>query len=369
VDKKLCEELVSFVNFNSNGTMIDFDKVSLGKVIVHRVGNKTADEGYKFSEKAIDLGHAKETATLLNNFFLKPFENVPLYNFTHVTSLELNEVYSIANTVFSSPNSFIKQSKEIGRILYEYSTHPKIKDGELYVAYFRNCIYENREVDAIGIFKSENKNTFLKAEFNGLDYLLNFEDGTDINKLDKGCLILNTQKDKGYVAAIVDTASRGVEAQYWRDEFLKLRPSNDNYHATQGYMDVCKNFVANQLEQEYEINKTDKIDYLNKTVDYFKNNTAFNEKEFLGAVFEDKEVIKSFRTFKEEFTTERDMDLADSFDISNSAVKKQARVFKSVLKLDKNFHVYIHGDKSLIEKGYDAKVGKSFYKIYFDEEA
>src|SRR4051812_26884702 len=117
--------------------MIDFDKINLSKVIVHRVGNKTADEGYKFSEKAIDLAHAKDTASILSNFFLKPFENVPLYNFTHVTSLDLNEIYSIAEKIFSSPNNFIKQSKEIGRILYEYSTHPKIKDGELYIAYFR----------------------------------------------------------------------------------------------------------------------------------------------------------------------------------------------------------------------------------------
>ncbi len=43
--------------------------------------------------------------------------------------------------------------------------------------------------------------------------------------------------------------------------------------------------------------------------------------------------------------------------------------FKSVLKLDKNFHIYIHGDKELIEKGYDDAVGKKFYKIYYDEEA
>ena len=64
-----------------------------------------------------------------------------------------------------------------------------------------------------------------------------------------------------------------------------------------------------------------------------------------------------------------EIDVPDNFAISIQAVKKQARVFKSVLKLDKNFHVYIHGDKSLIEKGFDERTGKNFYKIYFDEEA
>ena len=42
--------------------------------------------------------------------------------------------------------------------------------------------------------------------------------------------------------------------------------------------------------------------------------------------------------------------IEDEFDIHLSAVKKQQRVFKSILKLDKNFHVYIHGRKDLIEK-------------------
>lgn len=38
---------------------------------------------------------------------------------------------------------------------------------------------------------------------------------------------------------------------------------------------------------------------------------------------------------------------------------------KYVIKLDKNFHVYIHGDKSLMEDGFDQK-GK-FLKIYYNE--
>jgi len=33
----------------------------------------------------------------------------------------------------------------------------------------------------------------------------------------------------------------------------------------------------------------------------------------------------------------------------------------------KNFHIYIHGRRDLIEKGTDES-GKKFYKIYFEEE-
>ena len=53
--------------------------------------------------------------------------------------------------------------------------------------------------------------------------------------------------------------------------------------------------------------------------------------------------------------------------ISAPAVKKQAKIFKSVLKLDKNFHIYIHGNREMIEQGVE-KDGRKFYKIYFEKE-
>jgi hypothetical protein len=61
------------------------------------------------------------------------------------------------------------------------------------------------------------------------------------------------------------------------------------------------------------------------------------------------------------------VDLQDRFAISADAVKRQARVFKSVLKLDKNFHIYIHGDRNKIEQGVDEN-GRKFYKIYYEQE-
>jgi hypothetical protein len=81
---------------------------------------------------------------------------------------------------------------------------------------------------------------------------------------------------------------------------------------------------------------------------------------------EQPEVIKSFNRYKSTYQQEHEIDLADDFTISGSAVKKQARTFKSVIKLDKNFHIYIHGNRNLIEQGTDEN-GK-FYKIYYYKE-
>jgi hypothetical protein len=79
-------------------------------------------------------------------------------------------------------------------------------------------------------------------------------------------------------------------------------------------------------------------------------------------------LIKSCRKFKDQFRGEKAIEFADGFDISNQAAKKQSRVFKSILKLDRSFHVYIHGDKSLIEKRVE-KDGRKYYKIYYKEES
>jgi len=54
--------------------------------------------------------------------------------------------------------------------------------------------------------------------------------------------------------------------------------------------------------------------------------------------------------------------------ISESAVKKQARSIKSIIKLDKNFHIYVHGHRKLIEQGVDEQ-GRKFYKISYNEES
>ena len=103
-----------------------------------------------------------------------------------------------------------------------------------------------------------------------------------------------------------------------------------------------------------------------QSVKFFKEKDNFNLEEFTNSVIEQPQVIEKFNQYKTEYAREYDLDFADNFTISESAVKKQARIFKSVIKLDKNFHIYIHGDRNLIEQGEDTK-GK-YYKCYYREE-
>ncbi len=78
-------------------------------------------------------------------------------------------------------------------------------------------------------------------------------------------------------------------------------------------------------------------------------------------------MIDSFNEYRTDFQREREITISDNFAISESAVKKQARSIKSIIKLDKNFHIYIHGHRDLIEQGVDEH-GRKFYKIYYNEE-
>ncbi|MBQ3990971.1 MAG: nucleoid-associated protein, partial [Bacteroidales bacterium] len=140
----------------------------------------------------------------------------------------------------------------------------------------------------------------------------------------------------------------------------------DKYYNTHNVMSMYKNFVTKEMPQQFEMSKADQADLLNRSVKFFKENENFEMQNFEDSVIQQPEVIQQFQTFKDTFSRENDFEIPESFDISDSAVKKQSRAFKSVIKLDKNFHIYVHGNRNLIEQGEDEK-GK-FYKVYYKEE-
>jgi hypothetical protein len=268
--------------------------------------------------------------------------------------------------IFDNPETLHEQSVNLAKHLYEQSNHPKIKGGEFYVVYFKDCIIDGETVDAVGLFKSENKDTFLKVYLAGDGFEIESQQGININKLDKGCLIFNADRENGYIVAVVDNTNKGNEAQYWIDDFLHVRQRRDEYYNTQNLLSMTKNFVTHELPSRFEVSKADQVDLLNKSVKFFKEKDIFDMDEFANEVIGQPEVIDSFNRFREDYARDWDIEFSDSFTISDSAVKKQARVFKSVIKLDKNFHIYVHGDRNLIEQGEDER-GK-YYKVYYKEE-
>ncbi len=345
--------------------MQSFTTGKVNKFIIHFIGNKNNGEGVRLSDDLTDFEDIEEQIReLINN----NFKTEELYQFFFLPSLKLNPIFQFVKSIFQDKNTFVEHSKNAGRYLYDKSTHPQIKGGELGMLLFSNCQFNNKVVDCVGFFKSENKDTILKIDSVKNGYGLTEVKGINTHKLDKGCLIFNTNKENGYVVAIVDNTNKGIEAQFWKDDFLGVRVLNNDYHQTNQFLGIAKNFVTKQISEEFEVSKADKIDLLNRSVDYFKTHENFNKNEFENEVFQDSNIIESFRSFDNNYRQENDIEVTDNFEISPQAVKKQARVFKSVLKLDKNFHIYIHGNKDLIEQGVD-KDGRKYYKIYYEEES
>ena len=331
---------------------------------IHFVGNKSAEEGTIISASRMALDDAMRA--ILENHFLTPFTSEEYFQLYHDSGLEYNVVYGAVAQIFDDPETLYEQSVNLAKYLYDQSTHAKIKGGEFYVVHFKDCLVDGETADAIGLFKSESKDTFLKVLLDNGGLSLDCEQGIMLKKLDKGCLIFNKNREEGFVVAVVDNTNRGIEAQYWMDDFLHLRQRKDEYSNTHNIMAMAKSFVTQELPKSFEVTKADQIELLNKSLSFFKENETFDMEEFAQQVIEQPEVIESFQEYKRNYESENDISIDDSFDISNYAFKKQQRSYKRVINLDKKIQIIINGNRDHIEQGEDER-GK-YYKVYYKEE-
>lgn len=339
-------------------------ETKLTHLALHLVGNKSDEEGVKIAKSNISLD--EDLRNTLSKFFLNAFNIGEFFHLYHDSGLEYNVVYGTASKIFDDPSCLYEESVKLARHLYDQSTHPKIKAGEFYVSYFTECMMSGTLVDVIGIFKTENKDVFLKVGGAGGRFSLEKEEGINVKKLDKGCLIFNRDKEEGFVVSIVDNTNKGTEALYWTDDFLHVRQRKDEYANTQNVMAMAKSFVTEELPKEFEVSKADQIDLLNKSLQFFKDKEKFDIEEFANEVIEQPDVIESFHNFKKNYETENEVFIDDSFAISNNAFKKQQRSYKRVIRLDNKIQIIIDGNRDHIEQGEDDK-GK-FYKVYYSEE-
>lgn len=350
----------------SNLMDLNFKSAALKQLIVHYVGSKNNLDPVHLSAEPLQLEEA--TLQVVGESFLNKFSQAfEFYSFHHATSLQFNEVYNYARELFGEKTALAGVSARIAEHLYQSSSHPKVKGGELYIGLFESLPVGGRMHTAIGLFKTENKALFLDVQQQGNGLQLEVKEGVELTKIDKGCLIIDSRRDEGYDVLIFDNQNRGEEALYWKEQFLGIAPQKNEFHQTNHLLTLTKQFITGHLDSELNLPKTEQIELLHKSIDYFKTKEAFDINEFQQEVFQQEEMIEGFRNFGARYTEQHDFDIAAQFDISTQAVKKQSRIYKSILKLDKNFHIYIHGNTDLIEKGIDED-GRKYYKIYYQQE-
>jgi len=347
--------------------MINHAESKLEELWIHFIGNASQDEGIQFCNQSIAI-HSLEVDQLLKSYFFENFKEPEFYSFDFYDgNIDLNPIYNHARQIFMDPETLGEQAVSIVKYLYENSKHPNIKSGDVFIAYVKDILIDDELVDGICIFKSENKQPFLNIEKLGQTYQVKPDEGINPGKIDKACIIFNSEEKDGFKLCALDHSNKSKEAQFWKEKFLNIKHRSDDYHHTKNYIQATKAFVTERMRPLYEIDKTQEAEIMNHSLDFLKNEENLTQAEFDERVFKSPDVVNEFQLFKLDYQQEKGVELSDNFNVHPAAVKNQSKVFKSVLKLDKNFHVYIHGNKSLIQKGTESD-GRKFYKIYYEEE-
>jgi len=348
--------------------MLNFAEASLRRVAVVWVGNKSRNEGAYVPKQLLTPPHDVVHEWLLSAF-LKPFEkSAEFFYFSHEEDVSHHPVYQSCHLIFQNPDSLPEETRRLTQWLYECSENSRMQGGEFLVMYFENLLLGDEPTAAIGLWKVQQPQQFLHVERLPDQYALSVRSGLSPEKPETAALIFNLDEVDGYRICAIDTISKRDERSFWKDDFLHLRPVEDHYFQTRHYIALSSEFIQHKLPHRFGLDRPDQLDALYRSGLYFKENEHFDADHYAETLFPDEAQKEAFKAFRDEYAMAYALPLEDRFDISKPAVKKEFRILKNVIKLDKNFHIYVHGRRDLIERGFDDERGKKYYKIYFEEE-
>jgi hypothetical protein len=348
--------------------MLDISSANLRRLATAWVGNKSRYEGVSIPQQTLTSLHdvAQE---MLTTAFLKPYEKTEeFFYFHHEEDVSNHPVFQSCMNVFNDPEQLPVEMVQFAQRLYEYTELPKVKGGEFFAAYFDDLMLQGEPVQAIALVKIQTKESYIKVERAGEAFAISVLEGISTSKLETAALIFNLDEAEGYRLCAIDTVSKKDERSFWKDEFLRIRPIEDNYFNTRHYMNLSSEFINDKLPHKFGLDRADQLDMLYRSGLYFKENESFEVEDFASTLFPEEEQQEAFKEFRDSYSKANAAPLEDKFDISNQAVKKEAKVLKSIIKLDKNFHIYVHGRRDLIERGFDDDKGKKYYKVFFEDE-
>jgi len=343
--------------------MINTLEARIEKLCAHYVGIEDG-ENLELSASLSELNNAR-VHTLLLEYFFKSFTLAEFYSFN--LKKEQNRILELARLIFDKPDELLEHSRSIAQHLKVNSQHPNIKSGDVIIAYVNNVLIEDEMLDALCIFKSETKHSLISLEQNGNQYSLDALEGILPSHIDKACIIFNTEQSTGYKVCSIDKSNTEKNAQFWQKDFLELMFRNDDFHNTKDYIKATKHFIEDRMKPMFDTDKSEEVGILQRSKSFLEQEDTFDAEEYTKEIFRDERVIEEFKDYRQEYENLNNTELKDAFSVNMAAVKNQSRVFKSVLKLDKNFHVYIHGNRNMILKGRDED-GRKFYKLYYEEE-
>lgn len=347
---------------------IRFDSASIEGIVLAKVGNPQREEPLETSKELFSV--ERDDQEMLSTLFLKPFKNLSGHTFRHHAALEQHEMNNHSKAIFNEEGALLKHGQEIASRLYEKSTHPNIKSGDLCIALMTDIEVDGEPTLGICILKSETVQPFLSIHTHDGDLSLSTENGINPEKIDKGCLILNHRAEKGFYILTFDRA--GAESRFWVRDFLGVRPIADNTYLTTKVADIARDFArenvpadASEPEQKYSA--------ANAALSYFDEHEKFSMQEFEEEVLRDPEAVAKFQRMKADAEEEAGVPFDDGFEISKKDIAKARKKVSATMKFDTGVDVTLRPDFAskrgdIIERGFDEEKRMNFVKIYYNED-
>ncbi len=348
-------------------TTLNFRRAKLASLSLAKVGNPLRSEPLRTSKELCRF--SDDDNAILTPSFLKPFRSLEVKSFAHHSSLDLNEVYRYAVAIFENPDVLLEQGRKIARHLYNTSKHPNIKSGDLCVALVNDLLVDGDPLQAISIIKSESRVPFLEIADDDGNLQLITHQGISPDKIDKGCLIINSNKEEGYIVYTFDKSSAGTH--FWVRDFLGVKFRRDDDFMTRRYADMCVSFAKEGLPEEMEAE--DKCRVANQAMTYFEERDEFDLKHFREEALKEPEIIEKFDEFQANQDDEDGGKLDETFTIAKKVAKRAGNKFRSTMKLDTGVNLsfspaFKEADESNFERGFDEEKQLKFVKIYYAAE-
>ena len=323
--------------------------------VVQRVGNKSNDEGVSFSDSLCQMDSVEEP-------FLKLINSAFKFNdwkqFYYIDDLELNPAFRFVSKIFDDETCIVQQANNLARHLYEQSIHPNIKIGEFYVVLLDNCEVDGEQTQAIGLFKSEVRETVLTVKMEKNRLVLSSEIGMSLKKLEKGCIVFNVDRENGCKVAVVDNTGSNTDAHYWVDNFLHVRASDDDYHQTEKLAGLCAGFVQQVSGQSV----SDGAFMAMKANEVLKSGEILAVDDLAERICQTDEQKKEFAAFRKSFEEENGA-LKDEVALVKKAVNYKPVTRMNVMKVGTDFEVKVLTSEARIEEGKDE--GGRYWKLYY----
>ena len=344
---------------------VSFSEAGLSTLALAKIGNPLRGEPLLTSKNLCHF--ADEEADLLTTCFLKSFKSLDQHRLDGERGPDSNPMFEYATAVFEDSDQLLGAATEISKHLYAKSHHPNIKSGDLCISLIEGIIVGGDAVQGLCIIKSESKVPFLQiSELEG-DLTLTTQHGIYPDKIDKGCLIVNSKSDEGYVVYLFDKSGN---THFWNRDFAGAVPVRDEDYLTKRFGELCVDFASKGLPPETKEER--RMEVANKALTYLNDNEQFSLGEFEQAL-DEPDLIEQFSAFKEHYEEETGAEIDDEFSVSKTEAKKAKRKLKGKVKLDTGAELrfssaFIDQSDSLLERGFDEGKGMNFVKIYFSEE-